>query len=51
MNPADLNHLQDALLAALEPLGVTEIEITLKPRRDHVKVFVSCEAPIGRPAA
>lgn len=43
----DLQHLYDELIAALAPLGVTEIEIDLKPKRDHVKIFVSCETKVG----
>ncbi len=48
----DLQQLNDALVKALETLGLTEIEVTLKPKNApgaHVKVFVSAETRPSSP--
>lgn len=49
----NLQELTDKLHEALEGMGLTEVEITLKPKQQpgsHTKVFVSCETkpePVG----
>lgn len=42
----NLQKLYDSVKAALEALGLTEIEIDLKPKNNpepHVRLFISCQ--------
>lgn len=46
----NLQELNDAIVKALTDLGLTEIEVDLKPKNNpgaHVKVFVSCQTKPG----
>lgn len=46
----DLQKLYDDVVAALGALGLTEIEVELKPKQQpgqHVKLFISCETKQG----
>lgn len=47
-----MDKLYADLVAALTALGLTEIEIELKPKNKpdpHVKLFITCETPASPP--
>lgn len=51
----NLQELNDAIVQALEALGLTEIEVDLKPKgtpQPHVKLFIACQTkPVAGSAA